>query len=238
MSLADDLLKFKQEYLDPLNVVGHPLIPDEDDPLGKKTDLTSTEEYALIKAAAEDFARNYQDDRYRAAVARENDRVAISKLRAAEEGKTPSAAEALMRTAIDRNIDQATGLAARTAPGMALRTGLEAQKRGGAAAAVGTGNARAAELNAARALLADATSRARQIDTQAAVGTGNTLAGTVTAPYQAKAREKAARDARTAAYMQTGAGLLSDARLKRDIRPAPGMADDFLRSLSSRVGAR
>lgn len=242
MALADDLKSFKSNYLDRLNIVGHPLI--EDDPLSTADDekLSDSEEYAMLKAAAEDFARNYQQDRMIADVARENDRVAMARLRAAEEGKTPSAAEALMRTAIDRNIDQATGVAARVAPGMALRAGLDAQQRGGAAIAAGTGNARAAEIAAARQLLADSISRAHAIETSGAVGTGNTLAGAVVAPYKAKMRERAAKDARQAAYMQTGAGLLggvaSDIRLKRDIRPAPQMADDFLRSLSARIGVR
>ena len=236
MSIGDDLLAFKQKYLDPLNVVGHPLISDEDDPLGAREDLTTTPEYEMLRAAAEEFGRNYKEDRDNAQVARGQDILAIARLRAAEEGRTPSAAEALMRTAIDRNAGQALGAAAHAAPGMELRAGLEAQQRGAAPAAAGIGNMRAAELNAARQLLAESTGRARAIETQGAGATGNTLAGGITAPYKAKAREKAAHDARRASYMQFGAGLLanSDARGKRDIRPAPAMADDFLRSLPRR----
>ncbi len=242
MGVTDDILAYKRQYLDPFNVVGHPFISDEDDPLGGGgPPLADSEEYKMLKAAAEGFGANYAEDRGIANQARFHDNLAIARLRAAEEGKTPSAAEALMRTAIDRNNDQALGVAAHVAPQMALRAGLEAQQTGGSKVAAGVGNQRAAEINAARELLANSTGRARAIETSGAVSTGNTLAGAITAPYKAKAREKAAHDAEVASFMQTGGTLLSsDKRGKTDIKVDPKLADDFLRSLSAVIakGAR
>lgn len=219
-------------------------------------DPHNSPEFQRLEAAADAFGGYYNADRQTANDSRNMDLQSIADLRAAAEGRTPSAAEALMRKAIDQNSSQALGLAATLGganPGAALRAGLDVQAAGGAKSAADVAAIRAKEQDAARQLLAESTSRRSAIDTGAAGHTGDTFSGIVAAPYGATERAGAANQA-FAGQVISGVGnwlgsdnngyagatgnngndsaAASDIRGKRDIQPAPEMADAFLSSVS------
>jgi hypothetical protein len=202
--------------------------------------------FQKLAAAADTFGANYGADRAAAGETRALDMDTIARLQRAASGLEPSAAEALMRKATDQNASQALGLAATLGgsnPGMALRAGLDAHSRAGAAVAADTAALRAREMEAARQLLAQQTATAATRDANTAQGTGSQFAGTVGAPYGAVQRNDAANQALAGTLLQTGGNILasylgkptptqpSDVSLKRNIQPNPAMADDFLAGL-------
>lgn len=204
------------------------------DSLGVTTpDPSSSPQFQQLQQAANDFGGYYKQDRANVADSRTQDLDTIARLRAAEEGKTPSAAEALMRKAIDQNANQALGLAATLGgsnPGMALRAGLQAQEAAGTKSAADIAALRANEMAGARQLLAEQTSKGRAVDTSGASSTGNTFANIVGAPYAAKNAADASNQALWGTVLSGVAKgvAASDISLKRDIQPAPAMADAFL----------
>lgn len=211
------------------------------DDLGITTpDPSKSPEYQKLASAADAFGAFYQQDRANMADSRSMDVDTIARLRAAEEGKTPSAAENLMRTAIDQNNSQALGLAATLGgsnPGMALRAGMDAQAQGGSRSAAQIAAMRAQEMDAARQLLARQTGQGRATDTAAATSTGNTFSNIVGAPFAAQERADASNQALWGDVFKTSGTVLaaSDERLKTGAAIDPAAADAFLSTLKPKT---
>lgn len=244
MALFDDWY----DYINPLEYVRYGT-----DKLGitkDDADLRNSPEFKALQEAADAFKTRSGGLDTAAAETRGMDMDTIARLRAAEEGKTPSAAEALMRKAIDQNAGSALGIAATTGgfnPGFAMRAGLTAAADTGAKSAADIAALRASEMDAARRVLADQTRSASARDTGAAGVAAGQYGNAVAAPYQAMQTNDAANQALLGTLIgagsQVGAAYLSggkpaapsDETLKTGVQPSPAMADDFLSSLKPKT---
>lgn len=230
--------------------------------------LTGSDEYEMLLKAARDLNLAYGEDRGFRDEAIGMDLDTIARLDRVSRGVQPSPAEAAMRKTIQQSADQSQGLASTLGganPGAAIRSGLEARDVIQSQSAGELEALRAREMDAARALLAQQTSKGRGTAVSGAVGTGNTYLGVSGAPFGARSMESAADAAREAAMLQaTGtvaanyqknnppAGVpkyetydpfaadpvtSSDIKGKTDVQPSPAMADDLLSAVSGATAA-
>ena len=231
-------------------------------------DLTDSDEYEILLKAARDLNTAYGEDRGFRDEAIGMDLDTIARLDRVSRGVQPSPAEVAMRKTIQQNADQSQGLASTLGaanPGASIRAGAEARQSVTAQSAAELEALRAREMDAARALLSQQTSKGRGTAVGGAVGTGNTYLGVSGAPFDARSMESAADAARDAATLgaagQVAAGyqkgnggpapklttydpyawedpfVESDVRSKTDIQPSPAMADDLLSAVSGATAA-
>lgn len=206
----------------------------------KPPDLTQSPEFAALKQAADQFNADYGSTKGRVSETRGIDLDTISRLRDAEAGKVPSAAEELLRKAGDQNARQALGLASTLGganPGMALRSGLAAFSDAGARSAADLAALRANEQATARGQLADATGRAAGRDVAEESGARDAYGRAIAAPFAARVGQQQMDNAAAASNQALWGNVLggiakSDETTKSNIAPAPAAADAFLASLA------
>lgn len=195
-------------------------------------DPSKSPEYQKLVEAANTFSGNYNAAGAGVGETRGLDLQTIKMLQEAAAGRAPSAAQNLMRSALDENANRSLGLASTIGgrnPGMALRSGLTAFQQTGQNSAADFAALRAKEQEAARALLAQSTGAAAGRDVQRELGAGNLYAGAVGAPFGAQERAGAANQALLGTIW--GAVAKSDERSKANIGAGGPMSDEFLSSL-------
>ena len=207
-------------------------------------DITKTQQYKDLEAAAHAFGGQYGNTTGQTGQAYNENQGAIQTLQGAANGTAPSQAEALQRKGADEAARAALGIAATTQganPGAAARAGL-----GAAADAYARSNSDAAALRAnematARGQLASATGANEQAANAYNLGTGQLYEQSLAVPFNAVANQQSANQAFYGSLLgdaaKIGGPLLaaSDPELKTDAHDGGHMSDEFLNALAPKT---